>query len=117
MTYLAGMSEVKAYYDSFRLFDRYEVKRVNQYNLAIAMFIARNRITTWANGSLPSTRPIEEPFGLLTPVNTIRDKAVTFEKYKMKDAHDMLKQCPAYTLFPGIPTEDHFDAPQHNVGA
>ncbi|KAK2604782.1 hypothetical protein N8I77_007682 [Diaporthe amygdali] len=117
MTYLSGMSEVKAYYDSFRLFDRCEVKRVNQYNLAIAMFIARNRITTWANGSLPSTRPIEEPFGLLTPVNTIRDKAVTFEKDKMKDARDMLKQRPAYTLFPSIPTEDHFDTPQHNVGA
>ncbi|KAJ0118234.1 hypothetical protein J7T55_009017 [Diaporthe amygdali] len=117
MTYLAGMSEVKAYYESFRQFDQYEVTRVNHYNLAIAVFIARNRITTWANGALPSTRPIEEPFGLLRPINTIRDKAVTFEKNKMKDACDMLKQLPAYNLYPGIPTEDHFDAPQHNVGA
>lgn len=49
MTYFAGLTERRAYLNAFRAYDRCEMTKINPYNLDVAVFIARNRITSWAN--------------------------------------------------------------------
>lgn len=116
ITYLSGMTEVKAYFEAFRAFDRFEVNRARPYNLLVAVYIARNRITTWANGADILIRPTKEPFHLMTPVDTIMQKAEPIpnkmiEAYK---AYNMLKKLPSYKLYPGIGTDEDVDPVKHN---
>lgn len=110
MTYLSGMTEVKAYYEAFRAFDRFEVNRARPYNLLVAVYIARNRITTWANGANILIRPTKEPFHLMTPVDTIMQKAESIPN----EAYNMLKKLPSYTLYPGIGTDEDVDPVKHS---
>lgn len=69
------MNERRAYFEAFCLFDNYEATTINPYNLRVAMFIARNRITSWVHGFMPNIRPVNEPFELFIELCTIRDKA------------------------------------------
>lgn len=90
MTYFPGMNERKAYFAAFCQFDNYEVTTINNYNLRVTIFIARNRITSWANGFPPNTRPTNEPFDLLIDVSTIRDKAEGLHAGAMSAAYQDL---------------------------
>ncbi|KAG8157700.1 hypothetical protein KVR01_012362 [Diaporthe batatas] len=106
MTWFPGYNERRASFEAFAAFDNFEHDKVNKYKLRVAMFIARNRITSWGNGFLPTFRPINEPFESLTPLSKIRSKAAGIQGAAMSAAYQDLVATPGYTLYPGIPTED-----------
>lgn len=53
------MTERRAYLQAFRAYENCKARKIFPYNLAVAIFIARNRSTTWANGAALNTRPEE----------------------------------------------------------
>lgn len=111
MTYYAHMDEAKAKLEAFTRFDQFETEKVNSYNVLVAVFIARNRITTWANGAELMVRPSEEPFIMMVLVETIRHTAQLALNNSIYEAYNQLKDQPEYTLFPGIGTQSDDDPP------
>lgn len=81
------MNERRTYLQAFHAYDNYEAKKIFPYNLAVAIFIARNRIITWANGANSNTRPVEEPFRLMIEAETIQDKTAGISSGLMSEAY------------------------------
>lgn len=60
---------------SMLLHDKFKMSRGREYNLRAAVYLARNRLTHWANGNDPSTRPLGEDKDLFVPYTLMRNLA------------------------------------------
>lgn len=79
-----------------------------RYNIGVAIFIARNRVTAWGNGAAVDDEDHRngEPWHKLTVINTIRRAASQGASETATEALTRLKDLPPYTMFPGVPSEE-----------
>lgn len=81
------------------------------YNIEMAVFLARNRITHWANGATAAERPSTENLNLFVRVNTIRLRAHQPEEPAKRSAYADLNSWPGYSIYTDLPSTE--DGPGH----
>lgn len=72
---------------SMQLHDSFKMSRGREYNLRAAVYLARNRLTHWANGNGPASRPEGEDLDLFVPYTLMRNL-----QYSDKAVMDMCKE-------------------------
>ncbi|KAL1869141.1 hypothetical protein Daus18300_005678 [Diaporthe australafricana] len=60
---------------SMQLHDGFKMQRCREYNLRVAIYLARNRLTHWANGNDVASRPGDKDMELFVPYQLMRNLA------------------------------------------
>ncbi|KAL1857520.1 hypothetical protein Daus18300_010278 [Diaporthe australafricana] len=72
---------------SMQYHDKFMMNRAREYNLRAAIYLARNRLTHWANGNPLNTRPVREDMGIYVDYVLMRNLS-----YCIPSVLDMCKQ-------------------------